>query len=33
VARETLTVLQHLAAPEVFRQITWANGAKLFKVA
>jgi uncharacterized protein len=32
VARETLTVLKSLAAPEVFRKITWTNGARLFRV-
>ena len=33
VARETLTVLQRLASPEVFRRVTWENGARLFKVS
>jgi predicted TIM-barrel fold metal-dependent hydrolase len=32
VARETLSVLQKLATPEVFRQVTWENGKRLFKV-
>jgi predicted TIM-barrel fold metal-dependent hydrolase len=32
VARETLGLLKALASPEVFRRITWENGAKLFKV-
>jgi len=32
VARETLTVLKRSASPEIFRQITWENGLKLFKV-
>jgi predicted TIM-barrel fold metal-dependent hydrolase len=32
VARETLTVLHGLASPEIFRQVTWENGVKLFKV-
>jgi len=32
VARETLGVLKSLATPEVFRKVTWENGAKLFKV-
>lgn len=32
VARETLTVLQGLTTPEVFRRITWENGMKLFKI-
>jgi predicted TIM-barrel fold metal-dependent hydrolase len=32
VARETLSVLQRLASPEIFRQVTWGNGVKLFKV-
>lgn len=33
VARETLTLLQHLAPPEIFRQVTWENGVKLFKIS
>lgn len=33
VARETLALLKRLAAPEVFRQVTWENGARLFKVS
>jgi predicted TIM-barrel fold metal-dependent hydrolase len=33
VARETLTVLQRLSTPEIFRRITWENGIKLFKVS
>jgi uncharacterized protein len=32
VARETLTVLKGLTTPEVFRQITWENGCRMFKV-
>jgi len=32
VARETLGLLKGLATPEIFRQITFENGAKLFKV-
>jgi uncharacterized protein len=32
VARETLGVLKSLAPPDVFRKVTWENGAKLFKV-
>jgi predicted TIM-barrel fold metal-dependent hydrolase len=32
VARETLTLLKSLTSPEVFRQITWENGRKMFKV-
>ncbi|MEO8368442.1 MAG: amidohydrolase family protein [Candidatus Solibacter sp.] len=32
VARETLSVLQRSASPEIFRRITWENGATLFKV-
>jgi uncharacterized protein len=32
VARETLGVLKSLSTPEVFRRVTWENGAKLFKV-
>jgi hypothetical protein len=32
VARETLGLLKSLAAPDVFRRITYENGVKLFKV-
>ena len=32
VARETLSVLKRLTSPEVFRQVTWENGVKLFQV-
>ncbi|MBN9661624.1 MAG: amidohydrolase family protein [Acidobacteria bacterium] len=32
VARETLALLQRLSTAKVFRQITWENGSKLFKV-
>jgi predicted TIM-barrel fold metal-dependent hydrolase len=32
VARATLSLLQGLTSPEIFRSITWANGVKLFKV-
>ena len=32
VARETLTLLQGLTSPGIFRQITWENGARMFKV-
>ncbi len=32
VARATLGVLKELAAPEVFRQVTWENGNQLFKI-
>ena len=32
VARETLTVLKRLASPQVFRQVTWENGVRLFKI-
>ncbi len=32
VARETLSVLQRLTSPEVFRRITWENGSSLFKI-
>ena len=32
VARETLSLLQRLASPEVFRRITWENGVRLFKI-
>jgi uncharacterized protein len=33
VARETLGLLKSLTPPDVFRRITWENGAKLFKVS
>lgn len=33
VARETLTLLKGLAAPDVFRQITWENGRKMFQLS
>ncbi|HLK65126.1 MAG TPA: hypothetical protein VKU19_16905 [Bryobacteraceae bacterium] len=33
VARETLSVLKRLTSPEVFRQITFDNGVKLFKIS
>jgi predicted TIM-barrel fold metal-dependent hydrolase len=32
VARETLGVLKGLTTPDVFRQITWENGRRLFKL-
>src|ERR1700733_8019892 len=32
VARATLGVLKQLAAPDVFRQVTWENGVQLFKI-
>ncbi len=32
VARETLAVLKRLTPPKVFRQVTWENGTRLFKV-
>jgi predicted TIM-barrel fold metal-dependent hydrolase len=32
VARETLALLKGLTTPEIFRQITFENGAKLFKL-
>ncbi len=32
VARETLALAKRIASPEVFRRITWENGARLFKV-
>jgi hypothetical protein len=32
VARETLSLLKRLTTPEIFRQITWENGARMFKV-
>ncbi|MGA8597185.1 MAG: amidohydrolase family protein [Bryobacteraceae bacterium] len=31
VARETLTLLKGLTSPEIFRQITWENGVRVFK--
>jgi uncharacterized protein len=31
VARETLTLLQRLAPPDLFRTITWQNGAQLLR--
>jgi predicted TIM-barrel fold metal-dependent hydrolase len=33
VARETLSLLQRLTSPEIFRRITWENGVKLFKIS
>lgn len=33
VARETLKLLQALTSPTIFREITWENGRKMFKVA
>jgi predicted TIM-barrel fold metal-dependent hydrolase len=33
VAAATLTVLKGSSTPEVFRQITWENGSKLFKIS
>jgi predicted TIM-barrel fold metal-dependent hydrolase len=32
VARETLSQLQRLTSPEIFRRVTWENGVKLFKI-
>jgi uncharacterized protein len=32
VARATLTLLQGLTSPEIFRQITWENGTRMFRV-
>ncbi len=32
VARETLELLKGLTSPEIFRQITWENGATIFSV-
>lgn len=32
VARETLAVLKMHASPEVFRQVTWRNGVRLFEL-
>lgn len=33
VARETLTLLQRTAAPELFRKLVWENSAKLYRIA
>ena len=33
IARATLEISQQLASSEVFRKITWTNGARLFRVA
>ena len=33
VARATLTLLQELTTPEVFRQVTWANGRRVFRLS
>jgi predicted TIM-barrel fold metal-dependent hydrolase len=32
VARETLGLLKGITSPEIFRQITWTNGQRMFKV-
>jgi uncharacterized protein len=32
VARETLALLKGLTSPEIFRQITWENGLRVFKL-
>ena len=32
VARETLTALRQLAAPDVFRKIVWTNAHQLLKI-
>jgi uncharacterized protein len=32
VATATLGLLKQLASPEIFRQVTWQNGTKLFKI-
>lgn len=32
IARETLTALQRLAAPDLFRAVVWENGTKLLKI-
>ena len=32
VARATLGLLKGLTTPEIFRQITWENGSRMFKV-
>jgi uncharacterized protein len=33
VATATLGLLKQLASPEIFRQVTWQNGTKLFKIS
>jgi predicted TIM-barrel fold metal-dependent hydrolase len=33
IARETLTALQRLAAPDLFRTIVWENATKLLKIS
>jgi predicted TIM-barrel fold metal-dependent hydrolase len=33
IARETLTAIQSMSTPEVFRKIRWENGAKLLGIA
>jgi len=33
IARETLTLLQRLTSPELFRTITWENGAQLLRLS
>ena len=33
IARESLTALQRLAKPELFRAIVWENGTKLLKIS
>jgi predicted TIM-barrel fold metal-dependent hydrolase len=33
IARETLTALQQLASPDLFRTIAWDNGTKLLKIS
>ena len=32
VARETLTVLQSSASPEIFRKLTWENGHRIYGI-
>ena len=32
VARATLGLLKEITSPEIFRQITWSNGQRMFKV-
>jgi hypothetical protein len=32
VARETLGLLRKSATPEIFRQVTWENANRLFKL-
>jgi predicted TIM-barrel fold metal-dependent hydrolase len=32
MARSTLTALKQMTSPAIFRQITWENGTKLYKI-